>query len=104
MLYKCANPACSSLFRSLSHGKLFLLHTDGPAAGGSGVAPAIRRGRSALPEWSATGYATTVSPLLTLTFERGRGMITVPIPARNTSRPALHLRQMQPTVKCIEQS
>jgi hypothetical protein len=28
MLHKCANPACSSLFRSLGRGKLFLLDRD----------------------------------------------------------------------------
>ena len=28
MLHKCANPACTSLCRSLSVGKLFLLETD----------------------------------------------------------------------------
>jgi len=45
MLHKCANPACSSLFRSLSRGKLFLLDRDtAPVA--SGVASANRRKRS----------------------------------------------------------
>ena len=28
MLHKCANAACTNLFRSLSVGKLFLLETD----------------------------------------------------------------------------
>jgi hypothetical protein len=28
MLHKCANPTCPSVFRSLSHGKLFLLETE----------------------------------------------------------------------------
>ena len=28
MLHKCANPVCPSVFRSLRHGKLFLLETD----------------------------------------------------------------------------
>jgi hypothetical protein len=28
MLHKCANPDCSSVFRRLSHGKLFLLEID----------------------------------------------------------------------------
>ena len=39
------------------------------------------------------------SSLLTLTFERGRGMVTVPLPARNTAARALHLRVVQPAVK-----
>jgi len=33
---------------------------------------------------------------LTLTFERGRGMVTVPLPARNMDVPASHLKQVQP--------
>jgi hypothetical protein len=103
VLFKCANPACPSLFRSLSHGKLFLLHTDGPAAGGSGVATAIRRGRSPCQK-ERYWLCDNCFPLLTLTFERGRGMITVPIPARNTSRPALHLMHAQPTLKGIAHS
>ena len=36
VLHKCANPACPSLFRSLSRGKLFLLDTDNSAAAASG--------------------------------------------------------------------
>ena len=36
------------------------------------------------------------SSLLTLTFERGRGMVTVPLPARNMDLPASHLKQVQP--------
>jgi hypothetical protein len=28
VLHKCANPDCSSVFRRLSHGKLFLLEID----------------------------------------------------------------------------
>ena len=93
MLHKCANPACSSLFLSLSLGKLFLLDTDNSAAGN---APAIRRGRSGRQMeryWLCDGC----SSLLTLTFERGRGMVAVPLPARNTSGRAAHLSPMQPT-------
>jgi hypothetical protein len=59
MLHKCANPACSSLFRSLNRGKLFLLDRDtAPVASGvaSAESPkAVGRDRS-----SATGYATAV--------------------------------------------
>jgi hypothetical protein len=98
MLHKCANPACPSLFRSLSLGKLFLLDTDSSAAGASGIAPQIRRGQSVRQTeryWLCDGC----SSLLTLTFERGRGMVTVPLLARNTPGPVLHLTQVQPTVK-----
>jgi hypothetical protein len=36
VLHKCANPNCSSLFRNLGHGKLFLLDSDisGPLRAG----------------------------------------------------------------------
>lgn len=98
MLHKCANPACSSLFRRLSLGKLFLLHSDNSAAGKSGIVPADRKGRSGRQVeryWLCDGC----SSLLTLTFERGRGMVTVPLPARNTPGPAMHLMHVQPPVK-----
>jgi len=94
MLHKCANPACSSLFRSLSRGKLFLLDRDtAPVA--SGVASANRRkrsGRQIERYWLCDGCPS----LLALTFDRGRGMITVPLAARNTPAQPLHLRQLQP--------
>jgi len=93
VLHKCANPACPSLFRSLNLGKLFLLDTDSSVAGASGTSPANRRGRSVRPGCSS------LLTLLTLTFERGRGMVTVPLPSRNTPCPALHLSQIQSTVK-----
>ena len=99
MLHKCANPDCSSLFRSLSHGKLFLLDNDIAATGaGDEATSAIRRGRPGRHReryWLCDGC----SSLLTLTFENGRGMVTVPLPARNTSGPGLHLRQVQPELK-----
>lgn len=98
MLHKCANPACSSLFRSLSLGKLFLLDIDNSATAAFGHRPAIRRGRSERQMeryWLCDGC----SSVLTLTFERGRGMVTVPLPARNTPGRAAHLRPMQPAVK-----
>jgi hypothetical protein len=102
VLHKCANPACSSLFRSLSVGKLFLLDTesdtDSSAAGASRIASAIRRSRSVRQMeryWLCDGCAS----LLTLTFERGRGMVTVPLLTRNAPGPALHLTQARPTIK-----
>ena len=97
MLHKCANPACTSLFRSLSMGKLFLLETDY----GEGLTPAIvprsRRDRS-LRRMERYWLCDGCSALLTLTFERGRGMVTVPLPARNSPVPALHLTKMQGTM------
>lgn len=96
MLHKCANSACSSLFRSLHNGKLFLLETDSEPA--SGVALSLRRGRF---ERRTERYwlCDSCASLLTLAFERGRGMITVPLPARHTPLPLAHLTQTQPAMK-----
>jgi|GEM_PF-663854 hypothetical protein len=91
MLHKCANPACPSLFRSLSLGKLFVLETDF----GEGFTPPRSRRHRSLRRMERYWLCDGCSSLLTLTFERGRGMITVPLPARNRRVPALHLTGMQ---------
>lgn len=98
MLHKCANPACSNLFRSLRRGKLFLLHMDGGVAGDSRLAAASRRERPA-GQLERFWLCDGCSLRLTLTFERGRGMVTVPLPAGNTAAAALHLSLLQPAVK-----
>lgn len=64
----------------------------------SGVAPAIRRGRSGRQVeryWLCDGC----SSLLTLIFERGQGMVVLPPPAGNTPGPASHLRLVQPAMQ-----
>jgi hypothetical protein len=94
MLHKCANPACPSLFRSLRHGKLFLLETDHAAEPGSD--PPVNRRERLARRVERYWLCDCCSSLLTLTFERGRGVVTVPPPARNTDLPALHLKQVQP--------
>jgi hypothetical protein len=58
MLHKCANPACPSLFRSLSLGKLFVLETDF----GEGFTPPRSRRHRSLRPWSAIGYAMVALP------------------------------------------
>ncbi len=98
MLHKCANPACTSLFRSLSMGKLFLLETDYGEGFTPAIAPRSRRHRS-LRRMERYWLCDGCSSLLTLTFERGRGMVTVPLPARNRPVPALHLTEMQRTMR-----
>ena len=92
MLHKCANPACASVFRRLSHGKLFLLETDAGAIPGSSLSgPRERFARRVERYWLCDGCAS----LLTLAFEAGKGMITVPLPARTPDEPHLHPKQMQ---------
>ncbi len=94
MLHKCANPACPSLFRSLNLGKLFLLQREHGEALTSMIAPRSRRERS-LRRIERYWLCDVCSSVFTLAFERGRGMITVPLPARNPLVPSLHLTEMQ---------
>jgi hypothetical protein len=80
VLHKCANPACSNLFRHLNLGKLFQVETQFFPASVSRHVPAKRRAR---PARRVEHYwlCDRCSLLLTLTFDKGRGMITVPLPA-----------------------
>lgn len=98
MLHKCANPACPSRFRSLSLGKLFLLETDYCADVTPPTAPRSRKERS-LRRMERYWLCDGCSSALTLTFERGRGMVTVPLPAGNTRAPSVHLTELQRTMK-----
>jgi hypothetical protein len=95
MLHKCANPACLRAFRSLNHGKLFLVEIDHVSTNAiSKISSTTRKERTARRMeryWLCDGC----SSLLTLTFQRGRGMVTVPLPVRNTLRPVLHLTHLQ---------
>lgn len=97
MLHKCANPACPSLFRSLNLGKLFLLETEFGEALTSMIAPRSRRERP-LRRMERYWLCDVCSSVLTLAFEPGRGMVTVPLPARNRLVPSLHLTEMQRTM------
>jgi hypothetical protein len=95
MLHKCANPACTSLFRRLSLGKLFVLETEN---GDAPIASRSRRDRS-LRHVERYWLCDSCACLLTLTYERGRGMVTVPLPVRNSLVHALHLTEMQGSMK-----
>lgn len=95
MLHKCANPACPNVFRSLSRGKLFLLETDYAAStvpSSSLISRRERLARRVERYW----LCDCCSSRLTLTFEHGRGMVTVPLPARNARRPVMHLKTDAP--------
>jgi hypothetical protein len=98
MLHKCANPTCPRPFRSLNHGKLFLIEIDHPVALPPHGAGAIRKERS-VRRTERYWLCDDCASLLTLTFQRGRGMVTVPLPVRNTLAPALHLRHVPPGTK-----
>jgi hypothetical protein len=97
VLHKCANSACPSLFRSLNRGKLFLLEIDNAAAA-SEVALGNRRRRSMRRGVERFWLCDGCSSAFTLTFERGRGMVTVPLPANNSHSRSPHLTPMQPAM------
>lgn len=97
MLHKCANPACSNVFRRLSEGKLFQVETEylEPSSPGKPGAPrSPRSARKVEHYW----LCNQCSSFLTLTFERGRGMITVPLPANGGRKTvaAVELGDIQP--------
>ena len=78
MLYKCANEACSTPFRRLREGKLFQVETEHFAGNGPAAEPLrkSRSGRRVEHYW----LCDACSPFVTLTFDRQRGVITVPLP------------------------
>jgi len=77
MLQKCANPTCLHPFRRLSEGRLFLVEME--------ILDPVNRVRARadgrVPHriehfWLCNDCAE----VLTLTFERGQGVVTVPLP------------------------
>ena len=77
MLYKCANEACSAPFRRLREGKLFQVETEYLAQGQGGSAHRrVRPWRRVEHYWLCDACST----FITLTFDRERGVITVPLP------------------------
>lgn len=78
MLYKCANESCNTPFRRLREGKLFQVETQFFAGRGSST----DRARRARPTRRIEHYwlCDACSPFVTLTFDQGRGVITVPLP------------------------
>jgi len=86
MLHKCANPGCIRPFRRLTEGKLFLIEIDASCSPGQTGA----RSDSQTPHriehfWLCEECAA----VLTLSFEQGRGMVTVPLPESIRKRPAV---------------
>ena len=78
MLYKCANEACSAPFRRLREGKLFQVETE-YFAGHPGARTSLRRSRSGR-RVEHYWLCDACSPYVTLTFDQGRGVVTVPLP------------------------
>ena len=77
MLYKCANEACSVPFRRLREGKLFQVETE--YFEDTKAAPSARRTRP----WRRIEHywlCDSCASYVTLTFDRERGVVTVPLP------------------------
>ena len=75
MLHKCANPTCYSPFRKLSQGKLFLVETE-PIAEEKQVNWRARSSHRIEYYW----LCDQCSFELTLSYEKGRGVVTVARP------------------------
>ena len=78
MLHKCANESCNTPFRRLREGKLFQVETEYF----TGRTSAANTARKARPSRRIEHYwlCDACSPFVTLTFDQGRGVITVPLP------------------------
>jgi hypothetical protein len=79
MLYKCANPPCVSLFRSMHQGKLFMVES-GPQENESHYsAPTTGQRRNRTPRMEHYWLCDKCFPVVTLTFSKGIGLIMVPL-------------------------
>jgi hypothetical protein len=77
MLSKCANAACSTLFRSMHKGKLFQVEREVERA--SAMIPKLARQNSVRKRVEHYWLCDHCSPLFTLTFESRRGIFAVPL-------------------------
>ena|SRR5882672_1766421 len=96
MLHKCVNPTCSRPFRRLEEGKLFQVETEDcvPSA-----LPRSRSLRASRPFRRVERYwlCDACASSLTLTFERGHGVVLVPLPqAEAAVMPAAVFRELSP--------
>jgi hypothetical protein len=86
VLHKCANPACLAPFRNLSHGKLFLVEKEPPED--SKVRRAHWRGQS-VNRIEYYWLCDQCAFAMTLSYEKGRGVVAVPRLEVAKKRPAL---------------
>ena len=76
MLSKCANPACSTPFQYLREGKLFQIEVDSSPQGAIHLV-GKRPGQKVEHFW----LCGRCSAQMTLAYQRGKGVITLPLPS-----------------------
>ncbi len=101
MLHKCANPTCLAPFRKLSQGKLFLVEM-GPHEGSK-----PRRAHWRGPSFNRIEYywlCDQCAFALTLSYEKGRGVVTVPRPDGAKKRPTVAVQAHDATQSTSSQT
>jgi hypothetical protein len=86
MLSKCANPDCNTPFHYLRDGKLYQIDTANSAEQGAALQFISEPKRPHKIEFF--WLCGLCSASMTLTFQRGKGVITVPLPPPITRRAA----------------
>jgi hypothetical protein len=99
MLHKCANPVCPSVFRSLGMASSFYWRQTMPQDRFTVPPSPMNRRERLARRVERYWLCDHCSSLLTLSFERGRGMVTVPLAARNMHVSAVQLTPIQPAMK-----
>jgi len=92
MLHKCANQSCSNRFLRLTSGKLFQVEIDSlqlPHAAGQESTARRRPSRQIEHYW----LCDSCSQVLTLTYERGRGICAIPLPDPARKKPSDGVRR-----------
>ena len=77
MLSKCANPECRTQFQYLREGKLYQIETDG-AETSQPAGPQLISGKKRVHRVEYFWLCGPCSEILTLGYQSGKGVITVP--------------------------
>jgi hypothetical protein len=76
MLHKCANPACTEVFRYLREGKMFYVETEVFGSSDPDITQKRRGSRRLEHYWLCDECSSHV----TLAFDQHQGLLTVPLP------------------------
>lgn len=91
MLHKCANPECVSPFLHLSEGKLFQVETERFPVPSHERTDSGRHPRS-LRQVEHYWLCNDCCGLLTLMFEKGRGVVMAPLPQAPVKKTVIPVR------------